>query len=60
MPEITRCRDCHGDPGGTAKIPSSCVECHGYHISKEHLMGMADKPAAMPAATPAAAMEHKP
>ncbi|WP_029920560.1 FHA domain-containing protein [Nevskia soli] len=49
LPEITRCRDCHGDPGTVSRIPSTCIECHGYHISKDHLMGMASKPAGPPA-----------
>lgn len=31
LPEIKRCRDCHGDPGGPAKIQTACVDCHGYH-----------------------------
>jgi predicted CXXCH cytochrome family protein len=34
LPEIKRCRDCHGDPDTGAKIPSNCTECHGYHIAK--------------------------
>ena len=50
MPEIKRCRDCHSDPGGTARIPSSCIECHGYHISTQHQMGMPDPPPAPGAA----------
>lgn len=38
LPEIKRCRDCHGDPGSSSKIQSPCIECHGYHIAKDTLM----------------------
>lgn len=44
MPEIKRCRDCHGDPGSVSKIQSSCVKCHGFHIAKEQKMDPAMKP----------------
>jgi hypothetical protein len=52
MPELKRCRDCHGDPGSTAQIQSSCIKCHGYHIAHEQKMGSPVKEtvAAMPAA----------
>jgi predicted CXXCH cytochrome family protein len=33
LPDIKRCRDCHGDPGTAAKIQSTCVDCHGYHVT---------------------------
>jgi hypothetical protein len=39
MPELKRCRDCHGDPGSQAQIQSSCLKCHGYHIAREQKMG---------------------
>lgn len=55
LPELKRCRDCHGDPGGVARIPSSCIECHGYHISTEHQMGMPDKLAPPPVTAPGSA-----
>jgi len=60
LPELKRCRDCHGDPGSSAKIASSCTECHGYHISTEHQMGMPDQAAAAPMMTRAAAMTEPP
>ncbi|MGH8506239.1 MAG: FHA domain-containing protein [Stenotrophobium sp.] len=31
LPDIKRCRDCHGDPGSGAMVQSTCVDCHGYH-----------------------------
>ncbi len=31
MPPISRCRDCHGDRGTSAKIQTVCTDCHGYH-----------------------------
>jgi len=50
MPELKRCRDCHGDPGSSARIPSSCIECHGYHISTKFQMGMPDQAPLQPVA----------
>ena len=32
MPDIKRCRDCHGDPGSSARIQTACVDCHGFHF----------------------------
>lgn len=43
MPELKRCRDCHGDPGSQAQIQSSCLKCHGYHIAREQKMDMPPK-----------------
>ena len=43
MPELKRCRDCHGDPGSASKIQSSCIKCHGYHIARDQKMGMPPK-----------------
>jgi predicted CXXCH cytochrome family protein len=49
MPDIKRCRDCHGDVGSSTRIASPCSECHGYHIAQQRTM---DKPA-IAVATPA-------
>lgn len=35
LPGIDTCRDCHGEEGATAagrKVPSACIDCHGYHL----------------------------
>jgi predicted CXXCH cytochrome family protein len=31
LPDIKRCRDCHGDPASAAPVQSTCVDCHDYH-----------------------------
>lgn len=31
LPDIQRCRDCHGDTGAMRETPSSCQSCHDYH-----------------------------
>jgi predicted CXXCH cytochrome family protein len=57
MPEIKRCRDCHGDPGADAKVQSPCTECHGFHIAPTRTMDVANgavAAAAMPKSAPAA------
>ncbi len=38
MPELKRCRDCHGDPGADSKVQSYCTECHGFHIAPTRTM----------------------
>ncbi len=52
MPELKRCRDCHGDPGSASKIQSSCIKCHGYHIAGEQKMGLPPKEPEAAAAPP--------
>ena len=38
IPDIANCRQCHaGESGGHDKLQSSCVSCHGYHISEHPL-----------------------
>lgn len=31
LPDISNCRQCHGDTGAMTETPSSCQSCHGYH-----------------------------
>ena len=31
LPKIETCRDCHGGGTSTAKVPSTCIMCHGFH-----------------------------
>lgn len=31
LPDIQRCRDCHGDTGALKETPSTCQSCHDYH-----------------------------
>lgn len=32
LPDIQRCRDCHGDTGAMSETPSPCQSCHVYHL----------------------------
>lgn len=31
LPKIETCRDCHGGGTSTARVPSTCIMCHGFH-----------------------------
>ncbi len=31
LPKIESCRDCHGGGAETARVPSACIMCHGFH-----------------------------
>lgn len=31
LPDITTCRDCHGDTATGVKTPTNCQSCHDYH-----------------------------
>jgi predicted CXXCH cytochrome family protein len=46
MPGIASCTVCHGGPDERNKLASQCVDCHNFHILKDHFMG----PAAIPMA----------
>ncbi|MGH8570311.1 MAG: hypothetical protein ACREXU_20470, partial [Gammaproteobacteria bacterium] len=30
---IATCRECHADPGAANRVQSTCIACHGFHIS---------------------------
>lgn len=32
LPDIKRCRDCHGDTGALVETAASCQSCHAYHL----------------------------
>jgi predicted CXXCH cytochrome family protein len=32
LPDIARCRECHGGSGTSAKVASDCLMCHPFHI----------------------------
>jgi predicted CXXCH cytochrome family protein len=32
LPDIARCRECHGGTGSSAKVASDCLMCHPFHI----------------------------
>jgi predicted CXXCH cytochrome family protein len=32
LPDIARCRQCHGGPGSSAKVVSDCLMCHQFHV----------------------------
>src|SRR5215510_1177362 len=38
IPGIATCRRCHGGEGTVAKVPSTCVDCHKFHIPGRPLM----------------------
>jgi predicted CXXCH cytochrome family protein len=31
LPKIETCRNCHGGGESTARVPSTCIMCHGFH-----------------------------
>lgn len=33
IPAIDNCRTCHAGEGATGKLASTCIDCHGFHIS---------------------------
>lgn len=48
LPDIARCRDCHGDTGAMTETPSSCQSCHGYHTHVLESPGAAARPVLSP------------
>jgi predicted CXXCH cytochrome family protein len=32
LPDIARCRECHGGAGSSAKVASDCLMCHPFHV----------------------------
>jgi predicted CXXCH cytochrome family protein len=38
MPGIETCRNCHGGDRTTAQIPSTCVDCHLFHLPGQPAM----------------------
>lgn len=39
MPDIAECRVCHGGERSTARVASTCVDCHKFHQAQFYLMG---------------------
>ena len=35
---IASCRECHGGTGARNKVASTCIDCHGFHISRSLTM----------------------
>jgi len=35
---IATCRECHGDPGAKDRVQSTCISCHGFHVSPRFAM----------------------
>ncbi len=31
LPSIAMCRSCHGGETATRRVPSTCIDCHGFH-----------------------------
>lgn len=42
LPDIESCQNCHQGTHSLDKLQSTCVDCHGFHIS-EHLMKKEEK-----------------
>lgn len=39
LPGIENCVQCHGGADATDKLASQCVDCHDFHIVKDHFLG---------------------
>ncbi len=46
MPQIARCRECHGGVGDATKLSSDCLMCHRFHLPKRGLFDTATATAA--------------
>ncbi len=42
IPGIENCRECHAGAHASGKVASTCIACHGYHVSSKLTL---DKPA---------------
>jgi len=40
MPDIDNCQQCHGSEDSENLIPNTCIDCHGYHEAKTHLLDL--------------------
>ncbi|MES0872787.1 cytochrome c3 family protein [Sinimarinibacterium thermocellulolyticum] len=38
LPQIESCRGCHGGVGSSARIQSTCIDCHRFHQAKDLTM----------------------
>ena len=38
VPGIQKCETCHGGLGAESRVESTCVSCHGFHVSKKYAM----------------------
>ncbi len=38
LPPLASCRECHGGETATAKVPSTCIMCHDFHLSGQGRM----------------------
>jgi predicted CXXCH cytochrome family protein len=41
LPGIGKCRECHASGNETARQPSTCLICHGFHVGKQALRASA-------------------
>ena len=48
LPDLARCRDCHGDPGHSEQVPSACADCHSFHTAGHTLMQLTPKAGGAP------------
>lgn len=39
MPNIDTCQQCHGSEQSDNLIPNTCIDCHGFHDTKTHVLG---------------------
>jgi hypothetical protein len=55
IPGITNCQQCHGGEAAHEKVPTPCIDCHGYHDADALILAELQaraKSAATPAASP--------
>lgn len=53
LPELSRCRDCHGGVDSRDAVPSACGLCHAYHVAAvRQPVAAQPSPAAAPAGEP--------
>lgn len=36
LPNIDNCRQCHGGEHSRNKVPTTCIDCHGFHTRDKH------------------------
>ncbi|MCK5769305.1 FHA domain-containing protein [Algiphilus sp.] len=39
LPGIETCRTCHGGVASKQGVRSTCIDCHGFHVATESIMG---------------------
>lgn len=45
IPPLANCRECHSDKGGSGRVATACVDCHGFHTAQKTIFGELMQPA---------------